>query len=68
MKIPSSELEAPGVLCKTASGAEYQITYHPTKNRFTLWRLTPDGADKLSTSGDIEKLYAAIPWKTASTI
>lgn len=62
MKIPPSELNAHGVLCRTKSGKEYQITHHEAKERFTLWRLCGGDAEKLASSGDIRKLYAQIDW------
>ena len=63
MKIPASELNAPGVLCRTERKEEYQITYNHTKDKFTLWKLTENNAEKLSCVSDIEKLYRQIPWR-----
>lgn len=63
MKIPQSELNAPGVLCRTVGGTNYQVTYNIAKDKFTLWKLGADGADKLLTAASIDKCYAAIPWR-----
>lgn len=62
MNVPQSELNSPGVLCKTPLG-NYQITYHAGKNRFTLWHLTETDAEKITTASEINKLYGKIPWK-----
>lgn len=63
-KIPAAELEAPGVLCRTQRRGDYQITYNPGKSKFTLWKCGADGAEKVATGADIDKLYSQIPWTT----
>ena len=64
MAIPSSELEAPGVLCRTHHHGDYSITYHAGQSRFTLWQHGTGGPVKVATSTDIQKLYAKVPWIT----
>jgi len=64
MTIPNTELEAPGVLCRTQHHGDYQITYHPGQARFTLWHHDAGGPVKVATSTDIQKLYAKVPWIT----
>ena len=63
MRIPASELNSPGVLCRTLKSGDYQITYNIGKNKFTLWKLNGNDADKVAINSDIDKLYKTIPWK-----
>jgi len=62
MKIPQSELNSPGVLCKAKRG-DYQVTRNDAKDKFTLWKIVDDGVEKILSDSNINKVYAAIPWK-----
>ena len=60
-KMPESELKAPGVLIKTKSGKEYNITSDATRTKFTLWMIVPGGYEKIATSGDYGQLRDRVP-------
>lgn len=62
MKIPTSELQAYGVLCRTKTGKQYQITQNKVKERFTLWRIEGENAEKVAVSESVYDLYARVPW------
>lgn len=47
--IPSSETGS-RMTCVTKSGKEYLVTNNPIKAKFTLWRVTNGGYEKLSVS------------------
>ena len=47
--IPSSETGS-RVTCITESGSQYIISNNPIKGRFTLWKVIPNGYEKISTS------------------
>ena len=61
-KIPATELNAPGVLCQTASGQEFTITSTADRSRFTLWKNIGAEHERVASSADIAKLYQKIPW------
>lgn len=60
--IPTSEMEAPGVYCRTKNGAEYQITSNSDRSRFTLWHRTQAGWIRLEKGKSPHDLYEKIPW------
>lgn len=60
-KIPASE-NGTGVLCKTKSGKEYQISQNTDKGKHTLWRKVDGGFEKVATAGSPYDLYPMIDW------
>ena len=62
-RIPASE-NGSGVLCRTVSGREFQITQCLNTGTHTLWRKTPDGYGKLASAKSPFDLYPMIPWDT----
>ena len=62
-KIPDADLQVPGCLCTTKSGQQYIKTSDgPERKKHTLWKVTPDGYEKVATSTDMNALDAKIPW------
>lgn len=61
--LPASE-SGHGILCKTKTHGEYQISQNPSvsKNRFTLWKLSSEGYEKISQAATPQDLYPLIPW------
>lgn len=62
--IPSSE-SGSMVTCFTKpneSGDKYIITNNPTKKKFTLWKCSKDGYEKISTSDNPLDFNDLIPW------
>ena len=62
-KIPESELQNPGCLCKTKSGQEYIKTSSPDRKKHTLWKVSAEGYEKVTTLTDMNALDAKIPWE-----
>lgn len=60
--IPSSETGS-RTICTTNSGKEYLITNNPIKAKFTLWRIVPDGYEKLFVSENPLEFDEIIPYK-----
>lgn len=60
-KLPSSDY-GNGVLCRTKSGKEYQISNNPEKHKMTLWEIVDGGYRKISTADSPYDLYPLIPW------
>lgn len=61
-KLPASESGA-GVLCNTVGGSQYRITQNPDKKKHTLWKIYPDGLEKIKTADSPYDLYDLIPWQ-----
>lgn len=61
-KLPASEKNAPGVLVTAKSGQQYNITQNPERKgkRFTLWKILPEGYERLKMADSPNKLYPAI--------
>ena len=49
-KLPDSELNAPGCLCRTKSSQEYIKTSNEDRTKHTLWKVVGDGYEKVMTS------------------
>lgn len=45
------------------SGDKYLITENPLEERFTLWKCTEDGFEKIKTSNNPLKFDDAIPYE-----
>lgn len=60
-KLPASECGT-GVLCKTRSGKQYQISQNPEKKKHTLWLIVDGGYEKLATGNSPYDLYSLIDW------
>lgn len=60
-KLPASDY-GNGVLCRTKSGKEYQISHNPEKHKMTLWKITEGGYEKLAVADSPYDLYPLIPW------
>lgn len=60
-RLPVSEYGT-GVLCKTKSGKQYQISQNPEKKKHTLWRIVDGGYEKIATGDSPYDLYALIDW------
>lgn len=59
--IPASDSGA-GVLCKTKSGQQYQISQNTEKMKFTLWKVVDKGFVKIKTANSPVDLYDSVPW------
>ena len=59
--IPASDNGA-GVLCKTKSGQQYQISQNTEKMKFTLWKVVDKGFVKIKTANSPVDLYDSVPW------
>lgn len=57
--IPASE-NGPGVRMKTRSGAEYIVSMNRDKRKFTLWRCTDAGYEKMSVANAPTDLYQLV--------
>lgn len=60
-KLPASEYGS-GVLCKTKSGKQYQISQNPENKKHTLWRIVDGGYEKIATGDSPYDLYPLIDW------
>lgn len=60
-KLPESELKAPGVLIKTKSGKQFNITSNADRTKFTLWEITSVGYEKISSNADYGVLRDKVP-------
>ena len=63
MKIPKSELMVPGVECRTKMNGNFVITSNELRSKFTLWKPSDDGYEKVATAKDPTALYDKVPWK-----
>ena len=59
--IPASD-NGVGVLCKTKSGQQYQISQNIEKRKFTLWKVVNKGFVKVKTASSPVDLYDSVPW------
>lgn len=57
-KLPASE-NGHGVRYLTKSGGEYCVSHCVEKERFTLWRVVPNGYIKLMSAATPHELYPA---------
>lgn len=61
--IPKSE-DGSGIICSTKTEFDYQITQNTSKikNRFTLWKILPDGYEKIASGNTPFDLYPLVEW------
>ena len=60
-KLPESELKAPGILFTTKSGKQFNITSNADRSKFTLWKITSAGYEKLQSNANYGILRDKIP-------
>lgn len=64
-KLPATETGA-AVRCKTKKGQEYLISQNPLpprpQDRFTLWRQSAQGLERVTSGKEPTSLYEKIPW------
>lgn len=65
--LPKTE-DGHGIFCKTHTEFDYQITQNTSKikKRFTLWKIVPDGYEKISSADTPQELYALVEWEKKS--
>lgn len=61
-KLPTSECGT-GVLCKTKSSKQYQISQNPEKKKHTLWKIVDGGFERVATGDSPYDLYPLIDWE-----
>lgn len=60
-KLPAADA-GPQLQCLTRAGERYLVTENPTTRKFTLWKVVPEGYDKISTADSPVPLNSKIPW------
>ncbi len=59
--IPAADTGA-GVTCVSATGENFRISQNLVKMEFTLWKVHPNGYEKIATANTPLKLYDRIDW------
>lgn len=61
--LPKTE-DGHGISCLTKTHGEYCISQNTskTRGRFTLWKCTKEGYEKIALANTPQDLYPKIPW------
>ena len=60
--IPKAEETGAGVTCTTRKGQAYRLTQNISAGRFVLWKVLPNGFQKIGQANSPPPLYEKIPW------